>query len=127
MTTTEQKLRGALENIKNTVPSPIEGGGVGYLMHDGYGNELGFQDVNPMAALQEIYGIAEAALAYTEPWTPCSERMPTEEDADFRGFVRFKFETTKLQWEGTWSAKYENATHWQETGLGKVRPEPPKE
>jgi len=66
---------------------------------------------------------AKAAIASATTWTRCSERMPTDNDADYR----------KMVWwleQGEWVvdifySKPTTATHWQQTGL--VRPEPPKE
>ena len=86
-------------------------------------------------AEDEVYdGINTAieALRQYQPWVPCSERMPTKEDADENGYVLVIFEYGSV---GEWNVqeiKYNNdrasidlelskITHWR-----PMLPEPPK-
>lgn len=55
------RLRTALENIVRAQPS-TEGGGCFYPMHDGEGNYIGEQNVDPLSVIQGMAQIASEAL-----------------------------------------------------------------
>lgn len=55
------RLRAALENIVKAQPA-TEGGGCFYPMHDGEGNYIGEQNVDPLSVIQSMAQIAGEAL-----------------------------------------------------------------
>jgi NAD-specific glutamate dehydrogenase len=73
-----------------------------------------------------LISLAITALQAYEPWIPCSERMPTEDDADEKGLVltydsRKRQETFPWHEVGKWNQIHEvKFTYW------KPLPEPPK-
>ena len=74
----------------------------------------------------EALADAKQALAATAcTWTPCSKVMPTEANADWHDHIVWSDGKDVGAYEWDWPPAW--ATHWQETGLGKTRPEPPKE
>ena len=95
--------------------------------------------IQPMRGAE---GLAEGDKLYTHPqpakqggvpgWVKCSERLPTEKDADSEGQVWAYLgatgsEDVYLRRPGSVRELYYNdcATHWKPTGL--KRPQPPKE
>lgn len=72
------------------------------------------------AALAEI-----ERLKAPQKWVKCSERMPTEKDADCDDYVWWKWPDRMNPLRRRWDSKFSCAVYWQPTGL--KRPEPPKE
>lgn len=56
------KMQAALERIQSSIPACDGSGGLYEVHHDGDGNELGTQPVDPMAVIQSIAGVAQEAL-----------------------------------------------------------------
>lgn len=56
------KMQAALERIQSSIPACDGNGGLYEVHHDGEGNELGTQPVDPMAVIQHVAGIAQEAL-----------------------------------------------------------------
>jgi hypothetical protein len=59
-------LREALEQIQSAVPAIGEGGGLYRPHFDGEGNEIGLEDIDPLAVIQCMTNIADAALALVQ-------------------------------------------------------------
>ena len=70
------RLRSAMQSIINQQPC-CEGGGCFYPMHDGEGNYIGEQNVDPLGVIQGMVQTAQYALSPNIPALPEAGRNPT--------------------------------------------------
>ena len=99
------------ELLKNSEAEVIEG-----VVH--YANVSQLQQVADRLLLSH-------ATLQPDKWIPCSERLPTEADADCNGsvWVKSKLYGVKLMQRHSVRADFES--HWMPTGL--TRPAPPEQ